>query len=430
MFRYLHQLWHSRDLRNKILFTVGILLLFRLATQITLPGVNLDSVKSIFARNSVLGIFSALTGGSAENFSIILMGVSPYINASIIVQLLAVIIPKWENLSKEGEQGRKTLNKYTRWLTLPLALLQSYGMILLLNSFAQVPIIDDITNPMVLFPAMLTITAGTVLLMWLGEMISERGIGNGVSMIIFAGIIANIPQLFGQSLFLASQDIKKAIPLTASVLFFIILLIIIVLVNEGQRRIPITYAGHQFQGKGANSFIPIRLVQAGMIPIIFAVSLVSFPGIVGQFLSNSASERLRNIGGVLNTTFQPNSALYLILYFLFIIAFTYFYVSITFNPVNVAENIQKRGGYIPGIRPGSQTAEYIGTVSNRLNLFGGTFLAIIALLPIIIGAYLPSSGGFFSLISGASMIIVVGVILDLIRQVNAQMLMHDYEKLS
>lgn len=431
MFKYLAQIWRSKDLRNKILFTVGALILFRLTTQISIPGANLESLRMIFQRNSFFGIFSALTGGSAENFSIVMMGVSPYINASIIIQLLTVIIPKLEALSKEGEHGQKTLNKYTRWLSLPLAFLQSYGTILLLNSQAQNPIIDNIHDPKVILPVMLIITTGTLWLMWLGEIITEKGIGNGISLIIFTNIVAGLPQIVAQSLYLGQTDASALIPFISMLLITIILLVIIVLVTEAERKIPITYAGHRFQGRGEQSTLPIRINQAGMIPIIFAVSLVSFPSLLAQFMQRAKTEWVKDVGNFLTTAFSPQSMLYLALYFLFIVLFTYFYVSITFNPKQVAENIQKRGGYIPGIRPGSQTVEYLSKISNRLNLFGGTFLAAIAVAPILISMVFSGStaGNVSTLISGAGMIIIVGVVLELVRQINAQMVMHDYDKL-
>lgn len=431
MLKYISQIWRSKDLRNKILFTMLCLFIFRIVTQISLPGANLDAISAVFNGNALLGVFSALTGGSAENFSIVLMGVSPYINASIIIQLLAVIIPSWEALSKEGEQGQKKLNKYTRWLTLPLAFVQSYGTIVLLNSQSQIPIVENLQDPMVILPIMLTITAGTVFLMWLGELISERGIGNGISLLIFAGIVAGIPQIVAQGLSLGDANSGNLIPLVSGALFTVLMLVAIVLVTEAERRIPITYSGHRFQGRGADSNLPIKINQSGMVPIIFAVSLINFPGLIGQFMGRSANEGVRTFGEWLISTFAVNTTLYLLLYFVFIILFNYFYVSITFNPKQVAENIQKRGGYIPGIRAGSETVAYIGKTSNRLSLFGGTFLAVIALLPIIMNKIFAGGAAnvVSNIISGAGMIIVVGVVLELVRQVNAQLIMHDYDKL-
>lgn len=428
MLKTLLQIWNSKDLRKKILFTTGMIILFRAATHISIPGINIESLREVLNQNKILGVFSLLTGGSAENFSIVLMGLSPYINASIIIQLMTVISPKLEAISKEGEQGRNTLNKYTRWLTVPLAFLQSYGMILLLNS--QGTIIENASNPMVLLPIMLTVTTGTIFLMWIGELMSEKGIGNGVSLLIFTGIVANVPTIVGQTLALSQQESERLIPFVAIIIITIILTIIIVLVTEGSRNIPITYA-RAAKGRGEQAIIPIRINQAGMIPIIFAVSIVSFPVVVARlFVAHSTTSWVVDISNFIINHLQNDRPAYLIIYFLLIIAFTYFYVSITFNPEQVAENIQKRGGFIPGIRPGSQTATYLRKVSNRLNFFGGAFIGFIALAPLLI--QLAASGSTYGsvplLISGAGMIIIVGVVLDIIRQINAQLVMHDYEK--
>lgn len=428
---YLLQIWHSKDLRNKILFTFVIIILVRVMGQISIPGANLDALKLIFSKNQLLGMFSLLTGGNADNFSIILMGLSPYINASIIIQLLTVIIPSMENLSKEGEQGRRKLNQYTRYLTVPIAFIQSFGMIALLNSQSPVPIIDNIHSPNVILPIMLTVTTGSLLLMWMGELISENGLGNGVSVLIFAGIISNIPGILGQSLALAQQSADRLVPLVVMILVTLILTILVILVTEAQRQIPIIYAGHGVKGKSANSSLPIRINQAGMIPIIFAVSIVSFPNILSTFFKASTNDVLKNIAGFFDTYLHQQSPAYMILYFVLIIAFTFFYVSITFNPEQVAENIQKRGGYIPGIRPGKETAIYLGKISNRLNLYGGLFIGFIAVLPMLMGDIFTSMnlGSVPTLISGAGLIIITGVVLELLRQVNAQLVMHDYNKL-
>lgn len=429
MLKYILQIWHSKDLRTKILFTLLIVLVYRLVCQISIPGANVDSIRAVFSQNQILGMFSMLTGGSIENFSIVLMGLSPYINASIIVQLMTVVIPKLEELSKEGEQGRRRINQYTRWLTIPLAFLQSYGMIALLNSQARVPIIENMGDPKIIIPVMITITAGTVFLMWLGELISEHGIGNGISMIIFTGIMAGVPSVIGQSLALAGQETQKLIPFVMMVMLTLGLLVATIMITEGHRKIPITYAGRAARGDQAS--LPIKINQAGMIPIIFAISLITFPNIIAQFLTQSGNQTVSSVADFILKYTGSNSAFYLIAYFLLIIAFSFFYVSITFNPDNVADNLQKRGGYVPGMRPGKQTAEYLGKVSNRLNLWGGTFLALVAIVPMLLQRLFSglSFGSVPMLLSGAGMIIVVGVVLELIRQINAQLVMHDYEKL-
>lgn len=430
MFSYLSQIWNSKDLRKKILFTLGIIVLYRVISQISVPGADTAAIQSVFNNNQILGAFSMLTGGSTDTISIVLMGISPYINASIIIQLMGVIIPKLGDLQKEGEAGQRKINSYTRWLTLPLAFLQSYGMLILINSQSHTPIIKNMDDPVIIITAMFTITTGTLLLVWLGEKISEFGIGNGISMLIFSSIISNIPQMIGQGLFLTQTDQSKLVPFVSIALITVILTTIIVLITEGQRRIPITYASRGMKGKSEQSYLPIRVNQAGMIPIIFAVSLVNFPKILAQFLQKAESEWLRNAATVMSDIFQINSPVYLITYFLLVIGFTYFYVSIVFNPEQVAENIQKRGGYVPGIRPGQQTAQHIGQVSNRLNLFGGIFIGIIAVFPMLLQSLFTSLqiGTVPLLISGAGMIIIVGVVLELVRQVNAQLVMHDYNK--
>lgn len=430
MLTYLKQIWNSKDLRKKILFTLGIVILYRLLAHITVPGANLESLQAISNRNQLLEVFSLLTGGSTENFSIVLMGIGPYINASIIMQLLQVIVPKLENIANEGESGRRKINSYTRWLAFPLAFLQSYGMIILLNQQSQIPIISDVSDPSVVLPIMLTISAGTILLVWLGEQITENGIGNGISILIFASIISGIPGSIGQSLALAQGDESKLIPFIGIVLLTMILITVVVLVNEAQRKIPITYAGSGMKAKSDQSFLPIRINQAGMIPIIFAVALISFPGVLGQFFAQAESAWLRDVGNYMISVFQPNTVSYLVLYYIFVLAFTYFYVSITFKPQQVAENIQKRGGYIPGIRPGTQTVEHLQAVSSHLTLFGSNFLALIAIMPLLTQFVFTSSaiGSITLLISGAGIIIIVGVVLEIIRQINAQLIMHDYKR--
>lgn len=430
MFKYLAQIWNSKDLRKKIIFTISILVIYRLLTQISIPNVNLDALKIVFERNKLLGAFSLLTGGSAENFSIVLMGLSPYINASIIMQLMGVISPRIEAITKEGEEGRRKINKYTRWLTVPLAFLQSYGMISLINASSPVPIIENLGDPQIILPIMLTITTGTLVIMWLGELITEKGIGNGISLLIFASIIAGIPSLLASTFALSSEDPEKLVPLVATLLLTVLFTILVVLITEGQRRIPITYAGRTRSSRGEQASLPMKVNQAGMIPIIFAVSVVTFPSVLGQFFANARSEWLRGLGNFFVNYFQSQSALYLSLYFILIIAFTFFYVSITFNPDDVAENIQKRGGFIPGIRPGKQTADYIRKTSSHLNLWGGLMIGFVALAPILIQRFFQDvgTGSIPIIISGASLIIIVGVVSDLIRQINAQLLSHHYDK--
>ncbi len=434
MFKYFHQIWQSKELKYKILFTLFALVVFRFAAHITVPGVNLDALGNIFQQNALLGVFSAFTGGSMENFSIVLMGLSPYINASIIIQLMTVVIPKLENLSKEGEEGRRKLNHYTRLLTIPFALLQSYGMIVLLNNSSQatgLPLISDVTDPTIILPIMIIVTAGTVFMMWLGEQITAIGIGNGISLLIFASIISGMPTVVGRMLSLGQGgDTTKLSYFIIFVIITIIMLLAVVLITEGQRNIPITYATRATGAKAEKAGLPIRVNQAGMIPIIFAISMITFPSVMAQFFQTSDSKTLQDIATFILQYFNASqpSYVYMIFYFILIILFSFFYVSVTFNPEQVAENIQKRGGFIPGIRPGSQTAEYLQKVSNRMNLFGGTFIAVIAVVPILFTKFTTLSSSDL-IISGSGLIIVVGVVLDLMRQINAQLVMHDYDKL-
>ncbi|MFH0776774.1 MAG: preprotein translocase subunit SecY [Patescibacteria group bacterium] len=428
---YFKRIFQAPDLRKKVLFTIFALVLYRVVSHITVPGIDHAALTGLFDKNQLLGVFSLLTGGSLKNFSIVLMGLTPYINASIIVQLMTVVIPRLEELSKEGEQGRNKINSYTRWLAFPLAFLQSYGMILLLNKSAGGNLIPNISDWSVILPIMLIVSAGTIFMMWLGELMTEKGIGNGISVLIFASIVSGIPAVLGQTLGIAQFDQSKLIPFAILLVVTIALTIFVVLVTEGARQIPVNY-GSRAGSRGAQSALPIRINQAGMIPIIFSVSLVTFPTIIAQFVQNSSNPTVAAAAKFIlaNLNGSAPGLLYIVLYLFFIIAFTYFYVSITFDPAKIAENIQKRGGFIPGIRPGRETAEFLSGVSNRLNLWGGLFLGFVAVLPILLTKFFASQsfGSVPLLISGAGLIIVVGVVLELIRQINAQLIMHDYDK--
>ncbi len=424
MFTYLRHLWHSRDLRGRILTTIGILIVYRLAAHLSVPGSNVGALNAFLdarAGTGVVGVFAALTGGAIDNFSVLMLGLSPYINASIIVQLCTVIFPKFEAMSKEGQQGQQQMNRIMRWITPPLAFLQSYGYLILLSR--QGVNIVDTTWPGVLLP-MLYVTAGSVFLLWLGEMISEKGIGNGISLIIFTGIVTGIPTHLSAML-LGGQGKSAAFAFFA--ILSIALLIATVIFTDAHRLIPITYA-NQGANKGVSGGIPVRLNQAGMIPLLFAISLITFPSILAQFLTNSAwaAGFVSFITTYLNP--QSPSPAYLSMYFVLVVVFTYFYVSVTFKPADLAEQIQKRGGFIPGIRPGPQTAKVLERTSGLLNLWGGIFLGILAVVPLIFTSYTTLSRADL-LISGSGLIIIVGTVMELIRQVNAQMLAHDYDKL-
>lgn len=424
MFTYLHQLWHTENLRRRILFTLGILIVYRLVAHLPVPGTDPFALKQFLQSRDaggLIGVFAALTGGAVDNFSVVMLGLAPYINASIIIQLCTVIFPKLEAISKEGQQGQQQLNRYMRWLTLPLAFVQSYGFLILLSR-GGVQLIDT-AFPAVLLP-MIYVTAGSVFLMWLGEIITEKGIGNGISMLIFTGIVASIPTQIS-TMIVAGSSQRSAFVLFAIV--SLAMLIAVILFTDAHRLIPITYA-NQGAGRGVQGGIPVRLNQAGMVPIIFAVSLITLPVIVAQFLQTAP--RFQFVVSFINTYLNASSPsyIYMVLYFLLVMAFTFFYVSVTFKPADIAESIQKRGGFVPGMRPGKQTAEMLEKTSNRLNLWGGIFLGLIAIIPLLFTKFSTLSSSNL-LISGSGLIIVVGVVMELIRQVNAQMLAHDYDKL-
>ena len=423
---FLSQIWQSKTLRTKVLYTIIILLVYRVLAQISVPGVDVAAVRDFFSSNadSALGIYSMLTGGSMEKFSILMMGLAPYINASIIMQLMTVVVPSLENLSKEGEVGQKKINLYTRWLTVFFAFGQSYGVLYLISR--QLTEID-ITNFAQILPLMLTITAGTLLLVWLGEQITEKGLGNGISLIIFASIVANIPtiitNIFG-SVESITGDTGKLIPFIIFLGLTFILIVATILATEGQRKIPVNYGTG---GQSMASSLPIRVLQAGMIPIIFALSIVTFPSVIVQMIGGEGNA----VTQFITTNLNPGNGtpIFFGIYALLIIFFSYFYVSIVFKTDDIAENIQKRGGYIPGYRPGAETSEHLSTVSVRLNLWGGLFLAFVAIIPMIFTIFSDSLTSQDLIVSGSGIIIIVGVVLDLVRRINEHLSMQDYDKL-
>ncbi len=427
VFEKLRHIWMMGSLRNKILFTIGILVVFRILAHVTIPGADIEAIRQVIdtqQQGSILGIFSLLTGGAMENFSIVLMGLTPYINASIIMQLLTVIVPALENMKKEGEIGQKKINQYTRMLTVPLAFVQSYGMMLLINRFSPVPIID--TDIMNMLPMMVTVTAGTIFLMWLGEIISEKGLGNGISVLIFAGIVATVPQQIAGAFQAATAPV-----IVALVGATLALTLFVVYVSESERRVPVVYAARKSNTQ-QKSFLPLKINQAGMIPIIFAVSMLSMPSILSQFFVQSESAALRQFAEFALKHLNPSSPTfwYNLIYAALIFGFTYFYVSIVFEPKKVADNIKNRGGFVPGYRPGTETETFFDKVINRLCFWGGAFLAFVAVVPLLFQNWVSGGSGSISLfISGAGMIIVVSVVLDIIRRINTQLVMHDYEKL-
>ena len=417
------QIWKTKELRDSIIFIFYMLVVFRIAAHIPLPGINQANLQKFFQDSQVFGFINIFSGGAMENFSIVALGIAPYITASIIFQLLTMIVPALEALSKDGESGYKKINQYTRLLTIPLALLQAYGLVTILKKSGQ-NIIGDLA-PLDLILIVLTLTAGTVFLMWIGELISERKIGNGVSLLIFAGIIAQLPVAIVREF--SFENIGDRV--VDFVIFSILVLVTIVgvvIITEAQKRVPISYAkrirGNKMYG-GTNTYLPLRINQAGVIPIIFAVSIVLFPPIIAQFFQHSSIGIVKTLAEFTIAMFN-NNLVYGILYFILVFVFTYFYTAVIFQPIKIAEHLQKQGGFIPGIRPGVATVEYLSTTVNRLILAGALFLGIIAILPLIA----PSVTSIKNVaLGGTSLLIVVSVIIETVQQIDAQLTSRDYE---
>lgn len=426
----LKKIWQHKDLRNRILLTIAILLLERVLAHIPMPGVNLAQLRTFFDRNQIFGLLNIFSGGTMSNFSIILMGVGPYITSSIIMQLLTVIIPSLESLQKEGEYGRQKIAQYTRYLTVPLAFLQAFAMINLLRSQGVVTQFD----PLTLVAVLLTTTAGTILLMWLGEIISENGIGNGISLIITVGIIAGLPTSFRNTLALLTLgnalDTATIIGFIVFAVVFIVAVAAIVLVNEAERKIPVAYARRVRGGTGSygtvQTHLPLKVNTAGVIPIIFSLSVLLFPGVIARFLSNSSIAWLAQ-GATAVANFIQNETYNTILYFVLVIAFTYFYTFIVFKPDQIAENLQKQSGFIPGVRPGRETTNYITAILSRITLTGALFLGLIAVLPFIVQQL---TNVQTLAIGGTSILIMVSVVLETMRQIQAQLLTRTYDNYS
>jgi preprotein translocase subunit SecY len=416
------------DLRAKILFTLGILVVFRIVAHIPVPGVNQERLRELFQTNALLGMLNLFSGSALQNFSIAAMGVYPYITASIIMQLLTPVIPRLTEWSKEGEFGRQKINQWTHWLTVPLAFLQGFGQSVLMQREGVLPSFD-LTRAETLLPSLtvlISLTAGTIICVWLGELITENGIGNGVSIIIFGGIVAGLPASVAR-LFVGGNPLQNAAGMLAFIAIGLLTIVGIVLVNEGQRRIPVHYAkrirGNRMYG-GTSTHIPLRVNSAGMIPLIFAVSILVFPGTIATWLTAAEAPWLRDTANFLQRAFDPNTWWYQVIYFLMVVFFTYFYTLVVFQQQNIAENLQKNGGFIPGIRPGRPTQVYLLRVLNRITLIGAAFLGLVAVLPFLAGAL---TGVTALLLSSTALLIVVGVAIDTMRQLEAQLLMRHYE---
>lgn len=423
MNRYLEvvtKIFKTKELRNKILFTAFIFFVFRVFAHVPVPGVDIASLKKLFSESQILSLLNIFSGGTLGNFSVMSLGLNPYINASIIMQLLQMVFPKLEELAKEGESGRGKINQYTRYLTIPITAIQAFGMYVLLKNSHIITTV----NPLTLLSLVVSMTAGTVLLMWLGEKISERGVGNGISMLIFAGIIGRLPISLAEqvSVFDPSQ--------LRNILIFIVLGLIvvvsIVIITEARRPIQVLYSRRAAQGSPtqASSYIPLRVNQAGVIPIIFAISLILLPTTFARFLEKSPNITIANLSQNLQKILNPEGYTYSIAYFILVVIFTYFYTTVAFNTKQLSEMLMKQGGFLPGVRPGTSTKKFLDYISLRITLFGAIFLGIIAILPAI-GQKI--TGNTNLLVGGTGLLIVVAVILETTKQIESQLVMRDYE---
>ena len=417
--QFFSKAFSSPDIRKKILITALILIIFRFVAHIPAAGIDRTSLQALFSGSPLLSLLDVFSGGTLANFSIMALGLNPYINASIIFQLLTYVIPSLEELQKEGEYGQEKLNQYQRYLTIPLAAVQAFAMYSLLKSQGIITNLSSLD----LIALVLTMTAGTVLAVWFGELITEYGITNGISLMIFAGIVARLPISLGQSLSIFQPE--DSIKIITFLILSVLIVSVVVFMNEATRKIPISYArrGTKYSPV-SSSYLPLRLNQAGVIPIIFAVSLVLLPSLFTQFASAVSNPKIASIAQTLTKYFQPKSLIYNIVYFILVVGFTYFYTAVVFNPEKISENLQKNGGFIPGIRPGMQTAKYLSFILNRITLVGAVFLGLIAILPSL---FQKAIGVANLAIGGTGILIVVSVVLEITRELEAQLVMKKYD---
>jgi preprotein translocase subunit SecY len=407
-------------LRTRVLFALGMLILFRLLAAIPIPSIDASGVAAYLEQNQFLSLFNVFSGGGFSNLSIVMLGVGPYITASIVMQLMTVLVPKLKEVyQEEGDSGRARFTQYSRLLTLPLAILQGFAFLLLLQQNGAIPPLDLYTTIVNVF----VIAAGSILLMWIGELITEFGIGNGVSMIIFAGIVASIPTAVAQLFF--SFDIAQLPTYIAMAAAAVAITAGVVFITEAERPIPVTYArrvrGMKVMG-GVSTYLPLRLNQAGVMPIIFGLSILLFPQMIAQFLATSSIGWVSSGANVVLSGLN-NQAIYGALYFFLVFIFTFFYTAITFEPHQIAKNLQKNGAFIPGVRPGVNTAEYLGNIITRITLVGALFLAFLAVLPTVLQG---ATGVTAITIGGTALLIVVSVVLDVVKKIDAQTSIREY----
>jgi preprotein translocase subunit SecY len=422
VFESLLNAFRAPDIRRRLLYVLGILIVFRFLAHVPVPGVDQAKLGQYLSNNALFSVLDLLSGGGLSSFSVVALGVNPYINASIIMQLMSGVIPSLQNLQREGEYGRNKINQYTRYLAVPMALLQSYGFLALLNSQQILSSGFDLANGATL-TQIVTLTAGSMTLMWLGELITEKGIGNGISFIIFAGIVSRAPGAI--SGFLTNPNLPLVIGFA---IIAVVSVAVIIYIQEGQRRIPIQYAS-RVRGRrmyqGGQTFLPLRVNQAGVIPIIFAISILLFPQQIASYFTGSEVGFVKDIANGIVTFFNPRTIPYVALYFTLTVGFTYFYTAFTFKPDDTAEQLRKNGGFIPGIRPGRPTADYLARVVTRITIAGALFLGIVATLPTLLGLIFPSLSGIA--LGGTGLLIVVSVIVETMKQIEAQLLMRNYE---
>ena len=411
----------NRELRRRLIITLVIFAIFRFVTHIPVPGVDLEAIKNVFASNQLLSLLDVFSGGTLANFSILALGLNPYINASIIMQLMTMVSPKLEEMSKEGETGQNIINQYTRMLAVPLAIMQSAAMFMLLKNSNLVTTV----NPLSIVTLLATMAAGSIFLMWLGENLTEYGIGNGISLLIFAGIVGRLPVTFLQSSSIASTINPASI--VAYIILGLAVIYAIVAIDEAKRQIPVSYSRRIRGGKdvgGGSTYLPIKLNNAGVIPIIFAIALVLAPSMLANVLKGVSNPTIASIFTRFSAWFTPTSVAYNVFYFAMVVSFTYFYTAVVFDTDKISDQLKKNGGYVPGIRPGKETSKYLSYIVKRTTLAGALFLGLIAILPSIVSGI---TGITTLTIGGTSILIVVSVVLETYRKTQSYQVAKSYD---